>query len=186
MTRPLSPAWSLALVLLVAASVSTAAHAQTSTADALAPSLETQTDDIAHAYVAYGSSADAVGLAFGEYALRVHLAANRFFGVELSPGWRRHSDEAQGPRLGVAAEVWPMGRGLHGVVLGVEVLSAWLPGDPSDTFELGLIGRAGYRMVWRGVIVGGSLGFERRFRFGGQNDRSYLPVVRIELGFGWG
>ncbi len=178
-----SPLRALVCFLLLAAALP--AHARAQADDVPAPSLEVQSDDIAHAYVAYGSSADAVGLAFGEYALRVHLAANRFFGVELSPGWRRHND-AQGPRLGVAAEVWPMGRGLHGVVLGVEVLGAWLPGDPNDAFELGLIGRAGYRMVWRGVMVGGNLGFERRFLFGGQRDRSYRPVVRIELGFGWG
>lgn len=165
-----------ALFLLVVV-LPTAAAAQ----DADAPSLEARTDDLGRPWWALGVSADAVGVAFGDYQLRVDIGLGRYHGIGVAPGWRRDGDH--GPMLGLAYALWPLGRGLHGLSLEATGQVAWLP--QADRVDLSFGGELGYRYVWKGLLLGVAAGAQRRFRFGGQRSRKTLPVVRVLLGWAW-
>lgn len=153
--------------------------------DAEAPSLATRTDRIAHGHPSAGTSADAVGVVFGEYAIGLHFAPSRHFALTVAPGWR--NTDRHGPRLGVGFELLPLGRGLDGLVVATALVAAWLPSEQErDRVELGAAAHVGYRAIWRGVLVEGALGAERRFVWGDRTGRSWRPVVRLALGYSWG
>ncbi|MCB9633883.1 MAG: hypothetical protein H6721_17325 [Sandaracinus sp.] len=182
----------LALALFfVATTFATSAVAQPASrapsppAEAPAPPLESQLDRRVEPWTGYGLSVDAVGAVFGAYDLRIDVGLTRHVGVGLMPGWRRR-DGVHGPSLGGSVEVWPLGRGLDGLALGVEAQLAWFPGRP----DRGLFSTAGYvayRHVWRGVLAGAGVGLrhERGLGSDAQSLANRLsPLVAIWLGWG--
>ncbi len=166
-----------AALLLLAMALPVTAFAQ----DASAPSLEARSDDLGRPWWAFGVSADAVGVAFGDYQLRVDVGLGRYHGIAVAPGWRRDGDH--GPMLGLSYAVWPLGRGLHGLSIEATGQVAWMP--QTDRVDLSFGGEVGYRYVWKALLLGASAGVQRRFRFAGQRTRKTLPVVRLLLGWAW-
>ncbi len=166
-----------AALLVLAMLLSIPASAQ----DADAPSLETRGDDLGRPWWALGASADAVAVALGDYQLRIDVGFGRHHGLAVSPGWRRDGDN--GPMLGLAYAVWPLGQGLHGLSIEATGQVAWLP--HTKRVDLSFGGEIGYRYVWKGLLLGVSAGVKRQFRFANQRTRRFLPVVRLLLGWAW-
>lgn len=191
---PSSQRWLLPLVvfLWLAPSLvtSVSARAQQPVArarapEAPAPSLESRIDQRVEPWTGHALTVDAVGIVFGEYDLRIDVGLARWVGVGLVPGWRRRSG-LHGPSLGVTLEAWPLGRGLDGLALGVEVQTAWLPSDPDrGLFTMGAY--AAYRHVWRGIVAGIGVGARHERGIGRTSQelaRGLSPRVSVWVGWG--
>jgi len=152
-------------------------------ADAAAPSLEVRSDPD-RPYTAFGASADAVGVAFGAYELRLDLAFSRYAAVTLTPGWHR-MDGAQGPSLGAQLAILPMGRGVDGVVLSAGIEGRHLSSGDARRFDLGVSAELGYLYTWKGFLLGAAAGVRWRQRFGPQRGAGFEPIVRVLAGWSW-
>lgn len=153
--------------------------------DAPAPSLESRLDRPLEPWIGRALSVDAVGIVFGAYDLRLDLGLTRFVGVGLSPGWLRR-EELHGPSFGLTLELWPLGRGLDGLALGVEAEVAWLPAS-RDRGLFSVTGQAAYRHVWRGVVAGVGVGVRHERGLGAASQdlaRRLSPQVSVWLGWG--
>lgn len=119
-------------------------------ADAPPPSQALATDPEAPT-PRVGLSADGIGVALADYALRVDWAPEPFHALTLLAGEsRRHGGDTL--LLAVGWSVWPMASGLDGFFVGASVGIAWAGpwnGDDPAARTVGrLEGELGWQFLW--------------------------------------
>lgn len=136
-----------------------------------------------------GTSADAVGIILGDYALRLEGAPDTWHALTLEVGAsRRHGGDAI--LLEVGWSVFPMAIGLEGFfvhpALGIAWAGPW-NGDAAGArslFRFG--GEVGWQFLWEDVsitLAAGAMGFVEVSDGAGQGDVFAEPRGRVALGF---
>ncbi|MDH5492997.1 MAG: hypothetical protein OEY14_13665 [Myxococcales bacterium] len=165
-----------ALVMLLAALAPRLAEA----ADLPAPS-QRLASDATPAAPAWSLSVDPLGVAFGAYGLGLERCFASHHGVWLSAAWEAEA----GPSalsLGLGYRLHPLGRGVEGLLLGLSFEAALRAAPATPRLELGLEG--GYQAVWRGLLLGLTLGVEHQIAPPPQTSPWALRV-RLALGWAW-
>lgn len=124
---------------------------------------------------------DPLGIAFGQYGVQLAVALAPAHVLSVAPGW----DKGGGPGVEVGYELFFLGQGLSGPFLGP--VAGVVLGSRSHVSAATLGAEAGYQHVWSGLLVGGAVGGQMRWRepFGRQARARLELRVRIALGWAW-
>jgi hypothetical protein len=124
-------------------------------ADAPPPSQELSTDPAAPT-PRVGVSADGIGIALADYALRLDGAPTSFLAVSLLVGAsRRHGGDAA--FLGLGVSVWPLDDGLEGLFAAASIGLAWAGpwnAGASGARDVGRVeGEVGWQFLWEDLSL---------------------------------
>jgi hypothetical protein len=136
-----------------------------------------------------GTSADAVGIILGDYALRLEGAPDTWHALTLDLGAsRRHGGDGILVELGWT--VFPMAIGLEGFfvhpAVGVAWAGPWNGSAPGARSVLRFGGEIGWQFLWEDLsitLAAGAMGFVEVSDGMGQGDVWPEPRGRVALGF---
>jgi hypothetical protein len=146
------------------------------------PSLELGSDPEPSFY-RVAITADPVGAFFGEWGLRVAWAPAAAHAIYVEPAYL-HRFEMDGLSLEIGYHLHPLGDGLSGPFLGVGVSAGAMRPSAPDAI-LAASAEAGWRFIWKGIVLAISGGASVAYLFGEQSDAGthVLPRVSVELGY---
>lgn len=135
-----------------------------------------------------GSSADAVGIVLGDYALRIEGAPDAWHALTLEIGAsRRHGGDAMLVEVGWS--VFPMAVGLEGFFVhpaaGIAWAGPWNGDAPGARSIVRFGGEVGWQFLWEDLsitLAAGAMGFVE-VSGAGQGSVWPEPRGRIALGF---
>jgi len=133
-----------------------------SLAVAQAPTQALASDPDPPAYL-FAVRIDAVQAWRREPAVQLDFALHPTHALWAIAGWV--CGRGQGPLVGIGYRLRPMGRGVEGVALGVDLIARAVRGRAGrSSAALGL--EVGYDVVFRGFALGGAVGLEVRREIG--------------------